>query len=240
MPRKFLGNVKFLFYAVFKSLKEFSGKFQFLFLKLLEWSPSQIICSKPSSAENTSQVEGSNSEVVVWASSLLSCVGVSQERSSAFHEFLRWRQQCWGSSWLCRETGTHQLHTLPWSRMGWHFVPTAAIPELSASLFLLVIGPIQDIILAPSFHWSQGTRIYKNMNAEKRDLHERDSLKMNPNLTNNWLCDLEGNYPLWASISSTIKAILKKKKPALHVHQKVSHNVCEKGNTIRAIIWHSV
>lgn len=148
----------------------------------------------------------------MWASSLLSCVGVSQERSSVFHEFLRWRQQHWGSSWLCRETGTHQLHMLPWSRTGWHFAPTAAIPELSASLFLLVIGPFQDIILAPSFHWSQGTRIYKNMNAEKRDLHERDSLKMNPNLTNNWLCDLEGNYPLWASISSTIKAILKKKK----------------------------
>lgn len=97
-PRKFVGNVKFLFYAAFKSLKEFSGKFQFLFLKLLECSPSQIIWPKPSPQETHHRSTGPNSEVAVWASSLLSCVPLSQERSSPFHEFLRQRQQCWGSS----------------------------------------------------------------------------------------------------------------------------------------------
>ena len=178
-PRKILGNVKFLFYAVFKSLKEFSGKFQslFFFFKLPECSPSQIIWPKPSLAENTSQVEGSKlwgcgvgfitSELCGSVSGKVISIPWVFKTEAAVLRLLLTLQGNWNTLSFTRFLGLEPVG----------IAPTATIPELSASLFLLIIGPFQDIILALSFHWSQGTRIYKKANAGKRDLHEWDSLK---------------------------------------------------------------
>lgn len=46
---------------------------------------------------------------------------------------------------------------------------------------------------------------------------------------------LSQTYPLWASISSTIKAV---KKPTSQVCHKVAQNIHEKCNTVTAIILH--
>lgn len=39
--------------------------------------------------------------------------------------------------------------------------PTAAIPELSAKALFFAVVPLEDVIVAFTFHWLQGTRTCK-------------------------------------------------------------------------------
>lgn len=176
-PRKSLGNVKFLFHTVFKSLKEFSGKFQFLFFFFFETTRVQ------SFTNHLAQALAGRKHFTSWGVQLWGCgVGfiTSELCGSVSGKVISipWVLKTEAAVLRLLLTLQGNWNTLSFTRfLGLEPVgiaPTATIPELSASLFLLIIGPFQDIILALSFHWSQGTRIYKKANAEKRDLHEWD------------------------------------------------------------------
>ena len=114
MPRKFLGKVKFkfLFHSVLNHWKNFQERFG-SFLKLLECSLLQIIWPSSRWQEKLHRVRNPTSEVVAWASLLMSWMALSQESLSPFHELLKQRQQHWRSACLYRGVGTHRASHSP-------------------------------------------------------------------------------------------------------------------------------